>query len=111
MMSFSILRMMAGPLDGALSQITRALNIAESQALSPLKAIVQSVVGGVWVGRGADALVEVVSQMAIPGVGQVMSQVSKFSGDIQHARELVNRADQEISRQVRSRLTDTFKFF
>lgn len=107
----SFLKMVTAPLDGVISQISRATSMVEGQALGPLKSIIQSVTGGVWVGKGADALVDVVSQMSIPGVGQVMSQVTKFSSDIQFAREIINRADQEVSRQVRSRLGDVFKFF
>ena len=41
-----------------------------------MRAMVQAVTGGIWVGNGANAFVEEVSSLMIPGVGQVMSHVS-----------------------------------
>lgn len=85
-----------------LSSLTQQLNTVEDQALNPMRSMVQEVVGGVWVGQGADAFVEEVSSLMIPGVGRVGGQISGMFANIQRATQIIEQADQTASSMVQS---------
>jgi hypothetical protein len=106
-----LLRLARAVLDGVLSKLTQQLNVVQDEALSPLRMIVQAVTGGVWIGKGADAFVEEISSLMIPGVGQVADQISTLSSNITFARDVIDRADEEVNQIVRSRLYDAFEFY
>ena len=106
-----LLRLARAVLENVLSQITQQFNAVQEQAINPLKMIVEAVVGGVWIGKGADAFVEEVSNLAIPGVTQVADQISTMRNNITAARDIIERADEEVDRMVRSRLFDSFEFY
>ncbi len=103
----ALIRFARQMVQSVMSGLMQQLNIVEEQALNPLKTIVQSVVGGVWRGKGADAFVEEVSSLAIPGVGQVMDQVRTFHGNLQRATEIMDQADADANRLVQG-IADTF---
>jgi uncharacterized protein YukE len=84
--------------------------LVEDQALSPLRTIIGAVVGGIWIGDGADAFVDELSQLVIPGVGRVMDDISTYSKDIQHAVEVIDQADQQV-RGIANHLNDVFNFY
>lgn len=107
----ALIRMARQVLDGVLGQFTNQLRVVEDMAMNPLKAIVQQVVGGVWIGDGADAFVNHVSSIAIPGVGTVGNQITTMTANIQFARDTIDKADEDVNRLIDSRITDTFKFY
>lgn len=107
----ALMRMARAILDNVLGQLLQQFNVIQEQALSPLRMIVQQVQGGVWRGAGADAFVNELSTLMIPGVGQVGDQVTTFSNNLQFARDVIDRADEAAERLVRSRLFDAFKFY
>lgn len=106
-----LLRVARQVLQSVLSQLTQQLNIVEEQALSPMRAIVQQVSDGAWVGEGANAFVEEVSSLTIPGVGRVGENIRTMSKNIQFALDTMERADEEVDRLIKSRLLDAFDFF
>lgn len=97
--------------EGVLSQLTQQLNVVQELAMAPMRAMIQQVLGGVWRGEGANAFVQEVSTMMIPGVGRVAQTITGLSQNIQHAQNVIDRADEEVSKIVKSKLFDTFKFF
>lgn len=97
--------------DGVLSQLTQQLNIVQEMAMAPMRLMVQQVVGGVWRGNGANAFVQEVSNLMIPGVGKVASTITGLSTNLKHAQSVIDRADEEVTKIVKSKITDTFKFF
>jgi uncharacterized protein YukE len=106
-----LLRLARAVLSNVLSQLGQLLSTVQEQALSPMRMMVQSVTNGVWIGKGADAFVEEVMSLAIPGVGQVADQIKTMSDNISNARDIIERADEEVNRLVRSRLLDSFNFY
>ena len=94
-------------LQGLMSQF----NVVQDQALAPMRAMVQAVTGGIWIGQGADAFVEEVSNLMIPGVGKVGNNITKLHKDLVHARDTMDQADQDIKNLITGRLTDAFNFF
>lgn len=90
-----------------MSQLTQQLNITEEQALNPMRSMVQEVVNGVWIGEGANAFVEEVSTLFIPGVGRVMETITTVNRNIEHAIDVIDRADEQVNATVNS-LGDLF---
>jgi hypothetical protein len=98
-------------LESALSQLMQQFNVVEEQALTPMRAMVQSVVGGIWIGQGANAFVDEVSSLMIPGVGEVGENITTMHNNLTSARDIIDRADEEVDRLVQSRLFDAFEFY
>lgn len=90
-----------------LSQLTQQLNIVQNQALQPMRAMIQQVTGGVWVGDGANAFVQEVSSLMIPGVGKVGENITTMQRNLNRAIEVMDRADQQVNSMVRG-LSDVF---
>ena len=106
-----LIRIARKVLEGVMSQLLQQFNIIEDQALSPMRAMVQAVTNGVWRGEGADAFVEEVSSLMIPGVGRVGESISTMRNNIQFALDTMDRADEAVDQLVKSRLFDTFDFY
>ncbi len=90
-----------------LSQLTQQLNIVQNQALQPMRTMIQQVTGGVWVGDGANAFVQEVSSLMIPGVGKVGENITTMQRNLNRAIEVMDRADQQVNSMVRG-LSDVF---
>jgi uncharacterized protein YukE len=103
----ALIRFARQMVQSVLSALTQQLNIVEEQALNPMRMVIQAVTGGVWRGAGADAFVEEVSSLMIPGVGQVTDQVRTFQSNVQRATEIMDQADADSTRLVQG-VVDTF---
>lgn len=103
----ALIRLAKKVLQGILSQLTQQFSIVQDQALSPMRAIVQEVVGGVWIGEGANAFVEEINSLMIPGVGQVCDNITFCHSGLQFAQETMERADQEVNNKINA-LGDVF---
>lgn len=106
-----LLRLARAVLENVLSKMLQQFNVVQNEALNPVKMIVQAVVGGDWIGKGADAFVDELSSIAIPGIGQVGDHIETLTKNLNFAREVIERADEEAERIVRSRLFDAFEFY
>jgi len=103
----ALLRLARQVVQGVLSQLMQQFNIVRESALSPMRMIVQQVTNGVWRGDGANAFVEEVSSLMIPGVGQVAEHISIMHKNLQRAVDVIDRADQQVNSKVNS-LADVF---
>lgn len=92
-----LLRFARQVVQNILSQLTQQFNVVQEQAYSPMQAMVQQVTDGVWVGKGADAFVEEVSSLMMPGVGQIGEGISTYSNNIQNAMDVMDQADEQVS--------------
>lgn len=106
-----LIRLARTVVQNVISQMTKQLNIVEEQTFNPMRAMIQAVTGGIWRGEGANAFVDEISSLMIPGVGRVMEQISQTTSNIQCAVDVIDRADDEVNRLVTSRLTDAFRFY
>lgn len=93
-----------------MAQVGGLLSMVEQAAMVPLKAIIQEVLGGVWKGKGADAFLEEVNNISIPGVGQVSQHLTTLREKVRFAEEVIDRADEETNRMVTDR-TECFLFY
>lgn len=103
----ALIRMARRVLQGVLSQLMQQLNVVQDQALNPMKMMVQTVSGGAWIGQGANAFVEEVSSIMIPGVGQVGDNITFVHKNLQFAMDVMDRADEAVNTKVNS-LADVF---
>ena len=99
-----LLRFARQVVQNVLSQLMQQFNVVQEQAFKPMQMMVQQVTNGVWVGKGADAFVEEVSSIMMPGVGKIGDGINLFSKNIQNA---MDRADEQVSGFVNS-LGDIF---
>ncbi|MCG8346233.1 MAG: hypothetical protein MI924_00450 [Chloroflexales bacterium] len=106
-----LIRLARAVLDNVLSQLMQQFNVVEEQALSPMRNMIQQVTDGIWIGEGANAFVEEVSNLMIPGVGKVGEQISTINTNLQFARDTIDRADEEVDRLVKGRIFDSFGFY
>jgi uncharacterized protein YukE len=106
-----LLRIAKAVLQQVLSGLMQQFNVVQEQAMAPMRAMIQAVTGGIWIGQGADAFVEEVSSLMIPGVGKVGNNITKLHKDLEHARDTMDRADSDVKNLVTGRLADAFNFF
>lgn len=106
-----LLRLARMVLESVLKQLAQQLNRVLEQALNPIQQMIQQVVGGIWIGDGADAFVNEVSQLVVPGVTKSGNHISTLSTNLQSARDIIERADEEADRLVKTRLYDAFNFY
>jgi hypothetical protein len=85
---------------GVMSQMMQQLNVVQEQAYSPMRAMVQEVTGGIWVGQGADAFVEEVQSLMMPNTNQIMQHITKNHQDLQRAIDVLDRADQQAQQKI-----------
>ncbi len=103
----NLLRFARQVVANVLSQLTQQFNIVQQQALAPMRQMIQQVTGGVWVGDGANAFVQEVASLMIPGVGKVGENITTMQRNLNHAIEVMDRADQQVNNMVRG-LADVF---
>ncbi|MAT99798.1 MAG: hypothetical protein CL608_21875 [Anaerolineaceae bacterium] len=103
----ALIRFARKVVENVLSQLMQQFNVVQEQAYSPMQAMVQQVMDGVWVGKGADAFVEEVSSIMMPGVGKIGDGINVFSKNINNAIDVMDRADEQVNNMVSS-LGDLF---
>ncbi len=92
---------------GVMSQLMQQFNIVQEQALAPMRQMIQAVTGGIWIGDGANAFVEEVSSLMIPGVGKVGEHITTMHKNLQHACDVIDQADSSVNSKVNG-LADVF---
>ncbi len=102
-----LIRLARKVVESVSRQLMQQFNIVQDQALSPMRTMIDQVVGGVWIGDGADAFVEEVSSIMIPHVGRVGDNISNLNKKLGSAVDIVDRADEQVNSAVNA-LTDTF---
>lgn len=103
----TLLRFARKVVENVMSQLMQQFNIVQEQAYSPMQQMVQQVTSGVWVGKGADAFVEEVSSIMMPGVGRIGENINVFNRNIQTAIDVIDQADTQVNSAVNS-LADVF---
>lgn len=102
-----LLRFARKVVEGVLSQLTGLINQVTEQAYNPMNQMVQAVTGGIWIGKGADAFVEELQQLLMPGTTQITDTIGIFSKNITNAIDVIDQADNMVNNAVNG-LTDVF---
>jgi uncharacterized protein YukE len=82
------------------SQATQQMNVVQEQAFNPIQSTVQLVTNGSWKGVGADAFVEEVSHLHMPGITTISDQIQEMIGNLTHAAQIITQADQAANQAV-----------
>ena len=93
--------------EGVLGDLGRQLNIVQELAYKPMQVMVQTVVGGAWVGKGADAFVQEVSSIMMPNATKIADTIIKQQKNIQFACDTMDRCDKQVRSKVNG-LADIF---
>lgn len=107
----ALIRMARAVVQSVLAQLMQQFNIVEDQGLQPMRMMVQQVTDGVWRGQGANAFVDEVSSLMIPGVGRVGENIQTVHSNLDRAVNVIDTADSQVNQMVSSRLVDTFNFY
>lgn len=91
-----LIRMARAILQRVLQGLMQQFNVVEEMAMNPMRQMIEAVVGGVWVGKGADAFVEEVSSLMIPGVTQVQEHIDYCHTNLNRAQEIMDQADAQV---------------
>ena len=102
MFSNPLVRMAEQVLESVISQHTQQMNIVKDQAAAPMQAAIGKVTGGAWTGVGADAFVDEVSNLHLPGMHKINEHGEGLLKGLFHARDTMKKADQEAQAQVRA---------
>jgi uncharacterized protein YukE len=103
----ALIRFARQVVENVLNQLMQQFNVVEQQARNPMQAMIQQVVGGVWIGEGANAFVEEVSSLMLPGVGRVGEHITTMHRNLNHAIDVMDQADQQVTGLVNG-LADVF---
>ena len=103
-----LIRIARAILKMVLQQLMQQFNVLQEQVMSPMRQMVQQVTDGVWIGEGANAFVDEVSSLMIPGVGRVAQDVDFFRNGLQKAEEIMDQADNQAASKANA-LGDIFK--
>lgn len=106
-----LIKLARAVLQSVMSQVANQLKVIQEQVLAPSRSTIQIVVDGVWRGKGADAFVEELSSVMIPGVGLIGDKITELSNNVNNACEIIDRADESVDRLVRTKLYDAFDFY
>jgi hypothetical protein len=89
------------------NQLTQQLNIVQSQVQAQFRRYIQTVLSGVWTGRGADAFVASVEKEGMQIVENILTGVTGMNTNITRAVEIVDQADR-TARSAVENLRSTF---
>ncbi len=106
----SFLSMVFGGVTQILSEITSQLSRIAEEALSPINKIISSVTDGMWKGDGADAFVNELKTLFVPGITNVGTHVTNFSAHITSSVDKIQSADEAVASTV-GKLEEAFSFF
>lgn len=86
---------------------TQVIQAVEDQIMKRFEAHIREVVGGVWVGKGADAFVNVIRSDGMTMTNQIIDDVSTMGNNLQRANDIMDEAD-NTARGLVNNLEDTF---
>lgn len=92
-----ILRFARSIVNSSISQITRQISIIEDSVLSPMRGMVNAVVGGIWVGDGADRFVEEMTNEVIPMLVGITGLNSSYANGIKQSMDIMEQAEKQAS--------------
>jgi uncharacterized protein YukE len=102
-----LLRFARKIVEGVLGKLAGLVNQVTEQAMNPMQQMAQAVVGGIWIGKGADAFVEEIQGLLMPNTTQITDTIGLFSKNITNAVDVIDQADNMVNNAVNG-LTDIF---
>lgn len=91
----------------AINLVKQQVNFIQDQVTAPLRTMVNSVMGGVWKGDGADRFVEEMTSEVIPMLVGLAGLNNSFADGIQKSMDLMEQAEKQASSKAQQ-LFDVF---
>ena len=91
----------------AISQILKQVNVVQDAVTSPLRGLVNEVMGGMWKGEGANRFVQEMTSEVIPMLMNIMGFNTSFANSITKAQNRMNQAINQATSQAQT-LFDVF---
>jgi phage-related protein len=92
---------------GIISQILSQFNFIQDLITTPLKAIVNQVVQGVWKGNGANKFVSEMTDQVIPMIGSILTGTQNYANSIKKSQDHMLQGFQQAS-SIANSLNDVF---
>jgi len=89
------------------NQILQQVRIIQDAVTSPLRALVQQVVGGIWKGDGSVRFVNEMTSEVIPMLLNIMNVNTSFAAGIKKSQDRMNQAIKQSTAQAQT-LFDVF---
>ncbi len=89
------------------NQILQQVRIVQDAVTSPLRGLVQQVVGGIWKGDGSVRFVNEMTSEVIPMLVNIMNVNTSFADAIKKSQDRMNQAIKQSTSQVQT-LFDVF---
>jgi len=102
-----LFRLVRGMLEEALNGLLQQFNTIHERAINPLKEI-QGRLDTVWRGESANSFREALSSITIPSIDEIGAQVTTLNTNLRRAQEIMNQADENVDRLIKSKLDDAF---
>lgn len=92
---------------GIVSQILSQFNFIQDLITTPLKAIVNQVVQGVWKGNGANKFVSEMTDQVIPMIASILTGTQNYANSIKKSQDHMLQGFQQAS-SIANSLNDVF---
>jgi hypothetical protein len=93
--------------NGIMSQVMAQVNMIQDAVTSPLRGLVNQVMGGMWKGEGANRFVAEMTSEVIPMLVNIMGFNTNFVSALKRAADRMEQAE----RQANSRAQQLFDVF
>ena len=90
----------ASGVEGVINVLVRQQNALQQQVQRTIQSIIAQVVGGVWVGAGADAFVNELRTEFLPLSASLDSGIGAMVQSVRSAQEIVEQADNAATQVV-----------
>lgn len=91
----SLFSCVIGEVEDVIRQVTQQANMVEDM-MGQIRNGMQPIMGGAWIGAGADAFVDEVESRLIPEVMALIASVMGFGSGINVAMNIVQQADNDV---------------
>ena len=91
----------------AINQVLKQVNVIQDLVTSPLRALVNEVMGGMWKGEGANRFTQEMTSEVIPMLVNIMGFNTNFASAITRAQSTMNQAINQATSKASS-LFDVF---
>lgn len=92
---------------GLINQIMQQVNVIQEMVTSPLRGLVNQVVGGVWKGDGATRFVDEMTNDVIPMLVNIAGVNTRYADAIKKAADRMEQAERTATGQAQQ-LFDVF---
>jgi uncharacterized protein YukE len=92
---------------GIINQIMQQVNIIQEAVTSPLRALVNQVMGGIWKGDGAQRFVDEMMNEVIPALVNIAGINNNYADAIKKTMDRMEQAEREAT-SIASGLFDVF---